>query len=120
MNACPTCLRNANPRRVKVPACFYNLFLRVSVVFLTHVCGPHRDLWPDTRKGRARGVTARPERFSHLIRVSNTDDALLFFREKLKMKEREEAWVKIENLAKANPQVLHPQRGTAVSRLFVT
>lgn len=27
---------------------------------------------------------------------------------------------KIENLAKANPQVLHPQRGTAVSRLFVT
>lgn len=27
-------------------------------------------------------------------------------KEKLKMKEREEAWVKIENLAKANPQVL--------------
>lgn len=26
-------------------------------------------------------------------------------REKLKMKEREEAWVKIENLAKSNPQV---------------
>lgn len=38
--------------------------------------------------------------------VSNTSDVLLFFREKLKMKEREEAWVKIENLAKANPQVL--------------
>lgn len=30
---------------------------------------------------------------------------VLFFREKLKMKEREEAWVKIENLAKSNPQV---------------
>lgn len=47
---------------------------------------------------------------SHLplrvIHVSNTNDILLFFREKLKMKEREEAWVKIENLAKANPQVL--------------
>lgn len=26
-------------------------------------------------------------------------------REKLKLKEREEAWVKIENLAKSNPQV---------------
>lgn len=37
---------------------------------------------------------------------SNTSDVFLFFREKLKMKEREEAWVKIENLAKANPQVL--------------
>lgn len=42
----------------------------------------------------------------HVIPVSNTNDVLLFFREKLKMKEREEAWVKIENLAKANPQVL--------------
>lgn len=42
----------------------------------------------------------------NLIRLSNPSDLLLFFREKLKMKEREEAWVKIENLAKANPQVL--------------
>lgn len=41
-----------------------------------------------------------------LICLANTNDILLFFREKLKMKEREEAWVKIENLAKANPQVL--------------
>ena len=44
--------------------------------------------------------------FLNLIRFSNANDILLFFREKLKMKEREEAWVKIENLAKANPQVL--------------
>ena len=42
----------------------------------------------------------------NLICFSNANDLLLFFREKLKMKEREEAWVKIENLAKANPQVL--------------
>ena len=47
-----------------------------------------------------------PKVFLNLIRVSNTSDILLFFREKLKMKEREEARVKIENLAKANPQVL--------------
>ncbi|XP_070270291.1 serine/threonine-protein phosphatase 2A 56 kDa regulatory subunit gamma isoform-like isoform X1 [Myotis yumanensis] len=34
-------------------------------------------------------------------------------KEKLKMKEREEAWVKIENLAKANPQyTLHSQAST--------
>lgn len=44
--------------------------------------------------------------FLNLIHLCNTNDILLFFREKLKMKEREEAWVKIENLAKANPQVL--------------
>ena len=43
---------------------------------------------------------------SNVIPLSNANDVLLFFREKLKMKEREEAWVKIENLAKANPQVL--------------
>lgn len=51
----------------------------------------------------------RQRRLSPLLAcdpVSNTSDVLLFFREKLKMKEREEAWVKIENLAKANPQVL--------------
>lgn len=42
----------------------------------------------------------------HVTPLSNANDFLLFFREKLKMKEREEAWVKIENLAKANPQVL--------------
>lgn len=30
---------------------------------------------------------------------------VLPFREKLKWKEREEAWIKIENLAKSNPQV---------------
>lgn len=42
----------------------------------------------------------------NVIPLSNANDVLLFFREKLKMKEREEAWVKIENLAKANPQVL--------------
>lgn len=90
------------------------------------MCGPHRDLWTDTRKGRARGVTSRPKcvfplaRFSNLIRVPNTDDVLLFFREKLKMKEREEAWVKIENLAKANPQVLKTERNTKASRVFVT
>lgn len=29
----------------------------------------------------------------------------LFYREKAKLKEREEAWIKIENLAKSNPQV---------------
>lgn len=29
----------------------------------------------------------------------------LFDREKAKSKEREEAWIKIENLAKSNPQV---------------
>lgn len=29
----------------------------------------------------------------------------LFNREKAKSKEREEAWIKIENLAKSNPQV---------------
>ncbi|XP_036119453.1 serine/threonine-protein phosphatase 2A 56 kDa regulatory subunit gamma isoform isoform X5 [Molossus molossus] len=35
-------------------------------------------------------------------------------KEKLKMKEREEAWVKIENLAKANPQyTVHSQASTA-------
>lgn len=28
-----------------------------------------------------------------------------FYREKAKLKEREEAWIKIENLAKSNPQV---------------
>ena len=47
-----------------------------------------------------------PYTFVNLICFSNANDILLFFREKLKMKEREEAWVKIENLAKANPQVL--------------
>lgn len=47
-----------------------------------------------------------PHTFVNLICFSNANDILLFFREKLKMKEREEAWVKIENLAKANPQVL--------------
>lgn len=32
-----------------------------------------------------------------------------FLREKAKWKEREEAWLKIENLAKSNPQVTaHP------------
>lgn len=31
--------------------------------------------------------------------------AVLFNREKAKLKEREEAWIKIENLAKSNPQV---------------
>lgn len=30
----------------------------------------------------------------------------LFLREKAKWKEREEAWLKIENLAKSNPQVI--------------
>lgn len=30
---------------------------------------------------------------------------VLFTREKAKSKEREEAWIKIENLAKSNPQV---------------
>lgn len=32
----------------------------------------------------------------------------LFNREKAKSKEREEAWIKIENLAKSNPQVSSP------------
>ena len=33
----------------------------------------------------------------------------MFLREKAKWKEREEAWLKIENLAKSNPQVnVHP------------
>lgn len=31
--------------------------------------------------------------------------SLVSLREKLKWKEREEAWIKIENLAKSNPQV---------------
>ena len=35
------------------------------------------------------------------------------------MKEREEAWVKIENLAKANPQVLK-KRVTALAGGFFT
>lgn len=33
------------------------------------------------------------------------DNVLLYCREKAKWKEREEAWLKIENLAKTNPQV---------------
>ena len=91
----------------------------VSVFVFPH-CVPRghrcdlREIRPDGNKGETRCcVLAMPpppaaplNAFLNLIRFSNANDILLFFREKLKMKEREEAWVKIENLAKANPQVL--------------
>lgn len=73
-------------------------------------CGPHCE---------GDGTLALPvpsfplSRLLALI-VSNTKDILLFFREKLKMKEREEAWVKIESLAKANPQVLRDSKRSRV------
>lgn len=47
--------------------------------------------------------------FAYLLKT------LLSFREKLKWKEREEAWIKIENLAKSNPQVT----GISLFSLFV-
>lgn len=83
------------------------------------MCGPHSDrgLTPDG--AGARGRIAPRGRSLSPTRVSNCGDVLLSFREKLKMKEREEAWVKIENLAKANPQVLSAERGAAASRVFV-
>jgi hypothetical protein len=71
-----------------------------------------RSTWSKTkyqRKSRrwwCAPVLYLPPMFSWMWLISNANDILLFFREKLKMKEREEAWVKIENLAKANPQVL--------------
>lgn len=98
----------------------FRIFSSESRSFSSHVCVARTvTCGPTPERGGTWGHSA-PRACLALIRVSNADDALLFFREKLKMKEREEAWVKIENLAKANPQVLHPQRGTAVSRLFVT
>lgn len=45
---------------------------------------------------------------SHIGAVEQINDGrfgALFNREKAKSKEREEAWIKIENLAKSNPQV---------------
>lgn len=56
--------------------------------------------------------------FSSIIKVFHSASAVdcegygfiaqlwyFFYREKAKLKEREEAWIKIENLAKSNPQV---------------
>ncbi|CAM4641789.1 unnamed protein product [Leuciscus chuanchicus] len=40
----------------------------------------------------------------------NSDEHTSASREKAKLKEREEAWIKIESLAKSNPQMSREQR----------
>lgn len=95
---------------------FSSFSSKPSFVFFFPHCVPRghhcdiREIRPDSDKEEMRccvaGHAPPLNTFLNLICFSNANDILLFFREKLKMKEREEAWVKIENLAKANPQVL--------------